>query len=591
MKKNLLLTMLFVMPFFVWAQWSNNPYQNTMINDSTGSQAVPMTVTNSSGETYISWYSATEGNRYDVFLQKLNENGIKLWDEGGLLISNHETISWVSSYDLQLDNDENVVLVTQDIRTGNSNVFAYKISPDGNFLWGNDGVQLSNTTGGDYSPKMAIANNNDVVFMWADEPADTLLNSKVFLKGVSSEGNILWESQIADTAYDFMLPQILHSENDDFIVSWMSKTNLPDTIIGEEHYMHAFAQKFDNEGNAVWSWNVPIDSGNIMLYMSLYSTPYLENDGDGGAYVLWQSFTPSGTGGVPTNYLNRIYNDGHIWRPNGYNVSQLYGNQHDDARMIYMENLDQIMVCWQEYEYEGIDCWGVYGQMFDATGQYIWDANGKEIIPLLCSVDTAYSGVLLSETVNNNAIVTYQKEYLNIVENDTALVTSLYSTSIDEDGEKIWDSEIVPLSLSASYKLHTVVSNIVNNQLVFVWEDNISNPHNNFNTGIYAQNLSSEGEIGPLGIFDKPSNDNSGLIIYPNPSEDFVHLNYETEVSGILNINLLDVNGRIIKRLSGEALNAGNQSKYIDISDFESGIYFIQLQTNKTTVCGKLIKK
>jgi len=47
------------------------------------------------------------------------------------------------------------------------------------------------------------------------------------------------------------------------------------------------------------------------------------------------------------------------------------GKQHSGAQMIYMEVLDQIMVCWQEYEYEGMDCWGVYGQMLDINGRFI----------------------------------------------------------------------------------------------------------------------------------------------------------------------------------------------------------------------------
>jgi len=592
MKKTILtLFILCALPITIWAQWSDNPNTNTIINDSTGTQAIPMVVTNSSGETYISWYSATEDQRYDVFLQKLDKNGLKLWEKGGLLISNHETQSWVSTYDLQLDNNENVLLVTQDFRTGNSDVFAYKISPDGDLLWGKDGLQLSNTLGGDYSPKMAIADNNDVVILFGNEPYDTLLNSTISVKRVSSDGNILWETQLSDTAWDYLLPQILHTENDDFIVSWITKTNLIDTTLGEDIFMHALAQKFDGNGNTAWVGNVPIDSGNIMLWLSLYTTPYLENDGNGGAYALWQSFTPLGTGGVPTTYLNRIYADGHIWKPNGYNVSNLSNSHHTGAEMIYMKNLDQIMVCWQEYEYKDADCWGVYGQMFDTNGQYLWDEYGQEIIPLLCSEDTAYYNVRLQKSTNNNAVIVYHKEYLNTNGTDTATITHLYSTSIDADGEKVWDPAIVPLSLTTSYKLHTVMGNLIDNQWVVAWQDNIKSPENYFNTGIYAQNLTVDGDIGPLGIKPLIINDDYDINLYPNPTKDIISVKYNIKKASFVQLDLMDVNGKLVKHFYSGNKSQGMHSYELDASGLSSGIYLVKLKMGSTVVYHKIVKK
>lgn len=592
MKTKITFLLTCLIPVFAYAQWSNNPYENTQINDSTGSQAVPLVVTNSIGETYISWYSATEGYRYDVFLQKLDKNGNKLWDENGLLLSNHETQSWVSTYGLKLDNDENVLLVTQDVRTGSSNVFAYKVSPDGDLLWGNDGIQLSNTPGGNYSPKMAIADNNDVVFLFGNEPPDTLFNSTIYAKCISADGNMLWENQLADTAWDYMFPHVLHTENDDFIVSWMIKTNLNDTTIGEEHYMHILAQKFDVNGDATWAENVAVDSGNIMLWLALYTQPYLENDGNGGAYVMWQSFTPTETSGVPTTYINRIYSNGNIWKPNGYNVSQKTHNQHDDARMVYMENLDQLMVCWQEYEYEGVDCWGVYGQMFDAVGQYLWDEDGLEIIPLLCSVDTSYFNVLLGESTDNNALVAYHKEYLNIVGTDTAMITLSYATSINADGEKTWDTEIVPLSLSTSYKMHTALGNMVDDQWVLAWEDNISNPHDYFNTGIYAQNITADGAIGPLHM--EEHNDNTSkynLLNFPNPCNDFTSFTYNLPDRTAVSVDIFNVQGGRIVASEDIEQTSGSQHLSISTQQLPIGIYFYRFIIGNDVVSGKFIKQ
>ncbi|NOX86745.1 MAG: T9SS type A sorting domain-containing protein [Chlorobi bacterium] len=593
-KKAFTYLFFFAIPFLAFAQWADNPYENTMVNDSTGLQAVPMVVTNSSGESYISWYSATEGFRFDVFLQKFDKNGLKLWDKGGLLISNHATQTWVTTYDMILDNDENVVLVTQDQRTGNSNVFAYKISPEGNFLWGDDGLQLSNTTGFDPSPKIALADNNDVVFMWDDNPADTLLNSTVIVKRVSQDGNILWETNLADTAYDFILPQILHTENDDFIVSWMTKSNLRDTIPGQINWMHVFTQKLDLDGNPVWENNIRIDSGQLMSYLSLHTTPYLNSDGEGGAYVMWQSFySLQQEGGKPTTYVNRLYENGSLWNPNGRSVSRLLNNYHTGASMAYLSEVDKLMLAWTEYHYDAAeltDCFGIYGQLFGSDGQYLWDENGKEIIPLNCTRDTSYFNLLLRESPDNNAALVYQKDFFSINEGDTAIRDHVLSVAIDTDGNFVWYPNIVPLSLTSSYKLHAFMGNLIDNQWVIAWEDNIENPDNYFYTGIYAQNLGVDGEIGPLAIHTQPEKQLKNITAFPNPSADQIQIEYSLPADGLVEIDLFDVNGKMVKTIYSEEKRSGNHDFVLQIADLKPGVYFLRIQQNGTFGFHKIIR-
>ena len=125
MKKRMFTYLMLVcFPFLLFSQWSNNPAENTLIMDTIGEQVLPKVVVNAdNGESYISWFSDSEDNQYDVYMQRLDVNGNKLWAEDGLLISDNTTSAWVTDYDLVIDNDGCVVLVTQDIRTGSSDVY------------------------------------------------------------------------------------------------------------------------------------------------------------------------------------------------------------------------------------------------------------------------------------------------------------------------------------------------------------------------------------------------------------------------------------------------------------------------------------
>jgi len=580
------------MPFVAFTQWSNDPNQNTKIADTIGSQVVPILVTNSLGETYISWYSEFEDLNFDVYLQKLDKNGVKLWGEEGLLISDNETKTWVTTYDMILDQDENVILVTQDKRTGNSDVFAYKISPTGEFLWGDNGLQLSNTTGFDPSPQVIVANNNDLIFLWGEELVDTTQNSILFVTRYSSDGNKLWETILSDTL-DFMLPQMLYT-NDNLIVSWITKVHQKDTIPGEEDWLHVFAQQLNSEGLPVWNHNVQIDSLDLMNFESLYTTPYLTSDGNGGAFVMWQSFFTIETGGLPTTYINRLFNDGTIWYPGGYSVSQLTSNYQAEAQMTYLEDVDKLMVCWVEYHHDDInliDCWGIRGQLFDANGNYLWADTGKVFVPLNCTMDTTYMVIGLDESTNNNALLIYQKDYLQIAAADTNFRTNIYAMSFNTDGEMNWSPPVVPLSLTNSDKYQAALSNLVDDQWVVAWNDNISNPDQLFDYGIYAQNIRVDGEIGPMGIPQVADENNLCLFVSPNPCTSFVNIDYTLKSNGFVSISLLDINGQIIKQCSEGEKTSGVYTKLMNIPYLSSGMYILKLQVNNTVAYDKIIKK
>ena len=174
-KKIFTYLMLICFPFLLFAQWSDDPSLNTEIIDTIGEQILPKVVVNAdNGESYISWFSKFDNLNYDVYMQRLDADGNKLWAENGLLISNNTTDTWVTDYDLVIDNDGCAVLVTQDLRTGYSDVYAYRISPDGEFLWGDDGIALTNNTDFNPSPRAIVTQDGNIVFAWGvEDPIDT----------------------------------------------------------------------------------------------------------------------------------------------------------------------------------------------------------------------------------------------------------------------------------------------------------------------------------------------------------------------------------------------------------------------------------
>ncbi len=65
-------------------------------------------LTPQTGTGYISWFSASDGWQFDVYMNKIDKDGNLHWGEEGLLISDNPTDTWVTDYDLIID-DETVL--------------------------------------------------------------------------------------------------------------------------------------------------------------------------------------------------------------------------------------------------------------------------------------------------------------------------------------------------------------------------------------------------------------------------------------------------------------------------------------------------
>jgi hypothetical protein len=77
---------------------------------------------------------------------------------------------------------------------------------------------------------------------------------------------------------------------------------------------------------------------------------------------------------------------------------------------------------------------------------------------------------------------------------------------------------------------------------------------------------------------------NNTISIYPNPVSDQFQINFNNQQK-ILNLKILDVNGRIVKRIKSNL----SRNTY-QLSNLKAGIYFLLLETDKGRLEKKIIK-
>ena len=129
-------------------------------------------------------------------------------------------------------------------------------------------------------------------------------------------------------------------------------------------------------------------------------------------------------------------------------------------------------------------------------------------------------------------------------------------------------------------KLSTFVGETINGNWTLTVEDMFSGDGGSIDSfGIelcYEETLSTTEQV--LNKFS----------LYPNPSSGRVEVSLDKTLGRDVNIEVFDLNGRILK--SFEVKNATNQFGF-DLSDLSSGIYFVKLKTQNASAVKKLIIK
>ena len=108
---------------------------------------------------------------------------------------------------------------------------------------------------------------------------------------------------------------------------------------------------------------------------------------------------------------------------------------------------------------------------------------------------------------------------------------------------------------------------------------------------VYVTTVDQAGqESVPSEIFTfRPGSENVGeygqkvLSLYPNPTQGMLHLN--ADLQGRTEVKVLDLNGRALKHYVVNGLNALR----LNVSDLSSGVYFISVSNEGSTMVSKFV--
>jgi hypothetical protein len=472
MKNYLITAIIFLLlPILALSQWSTDPAINNPINIMAGEQAIPKIATCPNGDSYIASFS-NEGGNYNVRMQRLDAQGNPLWVTNGILISDNPQMTWLTDWDMTADNANYAILTFMDVRDGgNNNIFAYRISPDGSFIWGADGIALSSGTAFSASPKVTVTSAGNAVFAWqADEVT--------VMQKVSPSGSLLWGPDgitLSESGITYSWPQLLPVGTDDVIMKYFE-----DTGPSYSPTRHVFAQRYNSSGDAVWSSPATIsNAGGISAWTQIF--PFI-NDGNDGFYIAWHDDRDNNM--LSSTYVQHISNSGAVlFITNGVEASTMGGRNHFYPYLALPPGSSNVYVFWNEMDGDQ-NLRGIYGQKLSSTGTRLWASTGKVFIEISSTNVYPYA----AGGSPTDAVLFYE-DYFD------AINGQLKAMRVDADGNFVWTPSFKTICSVNSEKVHTVVNDFANNQWILSWEDN-----RNGESDIYAQNIQLNGDLGPLEV-------------------------------------------------------------------------------------------
>jgi len=454
---------LFLGTLSLSAQWVDDPTVNNQIAHLSGGNDEPKMACLPDGSCYVGWYHNVAGPiNFEIRLQYLNPLGEPQFGADGLLISAHENDTSTTGWDMIADSSGNAVMVFPDLRTGSHNLFAYRISPAGAFLWGADGIGISENPDFNPAPTMTETAFGEFAFVWSRLPAsgDGDIRMQRLLSSGEAELPVGGVIVVADPGNTPTFPDVIPAGGNNVIISWVI-----DFMV-----RNVRAQKFNANGNPQWGLDPVLIFSPTTVQFGY--RPLLQSDSANGLYMGLY-------GQDGESYALRYDTDGN----QVFNTSLGNNPNHlrSDTVATHNPNSDEFFVFWVEKDLSQNDH-GLYGQKLSSTGVHLWTAGGE----VLLEIQSNQSKSFVRTAIQGDGAEVFWFQAANPVDD------LIKGTRVDADGVQVWNGGMpIDVSTAPGNKGRLGLSGDAAGTAYLVWTDGRMG-----DSGIYAQSVNPDGSLG-----------------------------------------------------------------------------------------------
>lgn len=535
-----------LLPLFVNAQWSSSSAINNSICIQPYNQQNAKIEPDGNGGAIIVWEDyRNDGLQADIYAQRIDKNGYIKWTNNGISICTD--LSHQSNPNIHYSNGQ-VIIIWNDHRNGNTDIYAQMIDTSGNIKWPINGVPVISKNFPQKDGKVIMDANYNTYIVYEDSSAG---NWDIYAQKLDINGNQLWTSNgavVCNAGYSQINPRVEFASTGGIYVVWQDKRNGVDYDI--------YAQKLD--ANGVRQWNVANNGIWVCSTVGAQSNPKIEPFGT-GFITVWQDLRNGGDYDIYAQYIS----DSGIgqWTTNGKIICNSLNNQS----AIDMKNnkVDGAYIIWKDNRNTAY--YDIYMQKITYSGTAAWTNNG--IVISNANYDQINPNIEVDES--GNALVTWQ--------DSSAGEWNIYASKVDKTGNILWTTAV-----STAQNNQTDPKNISDNNggTIIVWKDK----RNELTTkwDIYTQKIFSNGSLTNVEEITK----NVSIKLWPNPVQDKLYIQLINSFQKKYYLQIVNILGEELVKYE-----LTSSLKVLDLVNIPSGIYFIKLSDSSQNVWSyKLIK-
>jgi hypothetical protein len=370
------------------------------------------------------------------------------------------------------DGSGGTIITWQDNRSGQENVYAQKMSPEGTPQWTANGVLLrgAGVSGDAATTHMTADGSGGAIVTWQDNRSGVYY---IYAARISSSGVPRWTANGVrlrgpGTAGSAGNPEVIGDASGGAIVIWQDYRS--------GSVSDLYAQRVNSAGTPQWTADGVMIRGPGLTNGG--QNQKMVPDGSGGAIVTWEDGRSMAGQEV---FAQRVLANGGVqWLANGIKVrsNSVIPNSGFIPQLI-QDGSGNVIITWQDNR--AGPTWGIYAQKVSLAGAPQWTANGVEIrAPGI----TDFPYPQITSDSSGGAIVTWV--------DDRSGQKNIYARKINASGAPQWTANGVMVrgaAVAGNAYSPRIVSDGAGGALI-AWEEDRSSPQYT----VFAQKVSAAGK-------------------------------------------------------------------------------------------------
>lgn len=619
-----------------------------IVFENDGNQTQPQVSRNTDNIFYVTCLDDRMGTQ-NIFVQKLDLQGNLIWGDNGI-IGNH--FRSLRNFKSILDKENNLILVWEDFSFNQDGmVFAQKLDQNGNYLWefNQDDLRISSSDLNikAQSPDVIQLQNGNYMIVWQDDRSgDFDIYGQIILPNganlLTSEGEYL-----EGAAGNDVMPELCLSGNDYYMIAWINN-NSPDSFLKVRSFYSnpvTFIQYWSQTLDILqeidgWFDNINLTAdlaGGVLLSFVAHDAEYSDigfakislygnkkvgticnadinqsqlsvcSDSSDGIIATWSDLR-SGDFDIYCSQVdaNGVFGSGPHetgliadYRFDGDASDAAYGNN----ATVFNASLttDRFGNLNSAFDFNGLNAFiaapstiiieSPKRELTQTAWVYLydWGINSNSFVPIIMKSDSPDNAFQYRLALSPNTVITSVNNWLNTVWqtgfnmnlNEWYMITSVLKVDtvttyvnseyigfallnglIDSDNKPLVIGRDVPGTTEYFYgKLDDI--KIYNRALTY---KEVINLYNFGNTTDIKETIQS---VLPAKFILEQN--------YPNPFNPSTSFHYQLPVSANVEIKVFDVLGREVETLLSEYKNAGNYEIMFNADRISSGVYFYSI--------------